>query len=204
MFGPDVASVRIDDLDRACITYALTITDGHKRVLDIGSGKSRLAVILALMNFNVTAYDREDYFRYFKQTKLVTFVQKDMRDIVHSDIEKGVEIIIAQRVLHHIPFIDAQKVLTVLSSKLVSGGEMFISLSGLESELGNGYVDANKEVTQRYVKISEDNQNKFSMSDKVCLYTKGDVEKLLEPLPITIEKIWQSKFGNIKVIARRD
>jgi hypothetical protein len=79
---------------------------------------------------------------------------------------------------------------------------LFISVSGIESELGNGYEDKDKPIQYRFCQLSRKMRNKHKILLPVCLYNINEFEGLLIKCKYKIEDIYQSDFGNIKAIAK--
>ena len=88
--------------------------------------------------------------------------------------------------------------------RLAPGGGLFLSLSGLESALGETYTALDQPLTQRWGSLGETEQEKFAITQKLCLYTPSEVESLLSSLKdFRPEGLWVSEFGNIKAYGRK-
>lgn len=198
-YGIDIASYRLDDLDRAALHFALDYK-GRKVAVDIGCGEGRVAKLLALIGFEVYAYDLLDMQEHFAGWDTIHFIQDDVRN-VEASLPSGVVVAVAQRTLHHIPYKDAQNILRHLSRAMQREGRLYLSLSGLHSKLAEGYEDADKSVEERFGEVGVLGKEIYRISDKVCLYTREDAGKLLETSGWEAERIWESDFGNIKSVS---
>jgi hypothetical protein len=80
--------------------------------------------------------------------------------------------------------------------------KLFISVSGLGSELGNDYKGKHKQVEYRFCELDSKMAVKHKILSPVCLYYLEEFKNLLLTCNYTIEKIYESEFGNIKAVAR--
>jgi len=206
-YGIDIAKGRVDDLDKDTIRFA-TSYKGRKVAVDIGSGQSRLSVILALLGFEVWCYDIEDHSKYFatleKELDLkgrVHFMQVDISTLSYSDLPSDIVIAVSQRTLHHLPNADAKSMLEKLYSKTIIGGRLYVSLSGLGSKLADDYKCANSPVADRFCEVGEVGKEVYSIGSKVCLYSKEEAQSLVEECKFVVSEINESDFGNIKIEA---
>ena len=80
---------------------------------------------------------------------------------------------------------------------------MFISASGVESELGVAYSGFQQDVTKRFHRLSTEMATKHGIKEPVCLYHKHEIEELLEYTGFEIQRSWLSEFGNVKIVGKR-
>ncbi len=80
------------------------------------------------------------------------------------------------------------------------GSKLFISASGLYSELSEGYKDKEAPLEERYCKLDTKIAEKHHIKEPVCLYSEEDIKTLVEQFEFIPEEIWSSSFGNIKAI----
>lgn len=205
-YGMDIAANRLDDLDKAALRFALDYR-GRKIAVDLGCGEGRVAKLLALMGYEVWAYDIRDMSEHFALWEHIHFTQCDIRNICNPHTEtalpSGVVIAVAQRILHHIPYNNALYIVRHLRGAMSDEGRLYLALSGLHSKLADGYTDAHKPVDERYGEVGELGKDVYAITDKVCLYDTHDAQKLLHEAGFTIDKHWESAFGNIKTISHR-
>lgn len=204
--GVDVASQRLDDLDKAAIELieALVLAGAKSvAVADYGCGRGGWAKAAA-ESTNVAlvdAIDQEDFAREFSGTA-VSFRQADLaRDLAGR--REQYDCILCQRTIHYLRWPDALNVCRLFNQALRKGGWLFISASGLGSELGDGYPAAARRPEERFAKLSEENQRKHGIKQPVCLYTVDELAELLMLSEFQIDEAWASAFGNIKIIARK-
>jgi SAM-dependent methyltransferase len=114
----------------------------------------------------------------------------------------GFDIIICQRAIHYLPFVEAVSVVTEMKNLLSPGGRVYLSASGIYSELGDGYSAREDVLKDRYAELSPAMRDKHDIHGKVCLYSEADLTALLHAGGLVPEKIFSSKFGNIKAVAR--
>ena len=94
--------------------------------------------------------------------------------------------------------------MTKLRQALADDGKMFISCSGLESELGNGYEAKAVVPQERFGVLAADMQDKHQIKQPVCLYTQDEFAQMLGEAGWRIDTIYASAFGNIKAIASKE
>jgi hypothetical protein len=85
---------------------------------------------------------------------------------------------------------------------LRAGGTIFLSVSGIDSELSLAYGGARDPVEKRWVFLGEEMSAKHGIHHSVCLYSLPDFQKLLVDSGFIILKAWVSDFGNIKLMGK--
>jgi len=207
--GIDIAKGRVDDLDKEVIRFALEYK-GRKVAVDIGSGQSRLSHILALLGFEVWMYDIENHEKYCatleKSSGLggrLHFKQIDIAGISYTDLPDDIVIAVSQRTLHHVPHQAAKNILEKVSSKMITGGKLFVSVSSTESKFVGNYDCADFPVENRFCRVVG-SDDFYAIDTPVCLYEQKEVTDMLEGAGLIIDKIYKSAFGNIKAIASKD
>lgn len=206
-FGVDIATQRADDLDLQCVAHIRDRVAGGSvvRALDLASGPGGQALRMAKAGAQVMAIDVNHYGTLIReaahQEKLeIMFSKQDMR----GDWWRGLEpfdVIICQRAIHYLPWHEACAVLVNIRHVLAPTGKLYLSASGLLSELGDGYQHHATDITQRFTPLSETMSAKHSIEGPVCLYTQSDMARLLESSGYHIESLFASPFGNIKAVA---
>jgi len=109
-------------------------------------------------------------------------------------------VIVAQRFIHYLPFSEAVDVVKLFKSALLPDGKLYLSASGLQSELGRNYNGAIA-LASRFSELWQPMADKHGIHGKVCLYEEEDMRTLLQASGMSAEKVYTSPFGNIKVIA---
>ncbi len=210
--GIDVGSYRVSSLGKEALRFALSGVSPSKVYVEIGPGKGRLAVIFALLSFRCHLYDSDPSLiehyrsltRCFGVEGQLFFNLQDVRTLRYRDLPEGIGVFVAERVLHHLKFSESVRVLKILRNRMLPGGRVFLSLSGLNSPIGKGYPHANLPVEERYSSLSPDVANKFKITGKVCLYTPEDVRRLMEEVGGFREVIVRlTDFGNVMTVYER-
>ena len=80
---------------------------------------------------------------------------------------------------------------------------LFVSASGLTSELGVGYLHAEHPVEQRFAPLADEMQAKHGVREPVCLYTEQELERLVTMHGFGAVRLWTSPFGNVKGVFER-
>ena len=86
---------------------------------------------------------------------------------------------------------------------MAAGGRIYLSASGLDSELGQEYSGAGMAVERRYTPLSEVMRAKHAIHGAVCLYRQHELGEMIRSAGLVVEKLFASPFGNIKAVAKR-
>ncbi len=207
--GADISSQRMDDLDRKCIEYALKLGTESSFSVDIGCGLGIQGVRLAVIGIDTLLIDIlnvsetvESLSRLLGVNNLKLLL-KDARDITPDDFPKSPNIVISQRFIHYLRFGEAQSLISTISQTMQPKARLYISASGLHSELGDGYKDKETPIEHRYCELDSGMAKKHQIKEPVCLYSENDIQTLIEPFGFLPIEIWSSSFGNIKAIFER-
>jgi hypothetical protein len=106
--------------------------------------------------------------------------------------------VLFQRALHYLTYEEALTVLEYLYQK--TSDRLFVSVTGLSSAIGDGYIDAQKKIEDRYCALGPLQSELFSITEPVCLYKKDEFVTLLEESGWAVDECWESAFGNIKAV----
>ncbi len=208
-YGVDIAVRRADDLDRKALTWVQQEVqkDTVPNVFDLGCGAGGLSVRLANVGARVTGIDITDYQEDFdilqKQNNLTNarlrFYQADIRNISTIIYDSGViDGCVIQRVLHYLTYKDAVRVLRELKS--IGIKKIFVSVTGIESDIGRSYTDTDRPIEHRFGTLPPKDMEMFNINQPVCLYTPEEFMMLLQDSGWEIEECWISAFGNIKAV----
>lgn len=208
-YGVDVNKTRLDDLDRVILRDSLSEPFNKKTVCNMGCGESSLSVALCGIGHFVYNYDRRDLHDFFALTSELfqrqKFTQINISDIKKHNIPQRIDVVVFQRVLHYVPYSQAQNILRLVSHNTTPEGKIYISLSGLDSEIGQEYTAGQVPIESRMGTITSNNQDNFNITEKICLYSKEEAQQLIESIAgLRIQKIWVSQFGNIKIIIEKN
>lgn len=217
--GIDVASQREDDLDRfASERIRLLSSERQPVALDVACGAGGQALRMALAGARVIAIDVAPLGEIFQEAMrkaseqagrgglAAEFFWWDMRKLPDSpagSLEDKVDVIVCQRAIHYFPHEEAVTTVSAMARCLVAGGQLYISASGLDSELSKDYAAANELLSGRFAPLSMAMAKKHGIYHPVCLYSISDMEQLLRSAGLEPRSIFESSFGNIKAIARK-
>ena len=205
-FGFDVAIHRADDLDRLMIGDISRMK--RPVILDLGCGAGGQSVRLAQAGARVTAIDIVDYSSQFAEHQqlfqleesALTYIQGNIADFTLLTIGKTFDACCLQRTLHYLAYDDALELLTSLKKPLE--GRLYVSVTGLDSEIGSRYADKQKPIESRFCRLEADAARTFFITEPICLYTKAEFTELLIAAGWSVEKVWTSAFGNVKAICQ--
>ena len=181
-----------------------------KRVaIDLGCGLGAQGIRFSMLGCKAVLYDlvdvglRIERIRQSLAIQNLEFRQIDLRLATQEDFPAVVGVAYSQRFIHHLRFDEASRLLAMLALRLCTGARLFISASGLGSELGAGYAHFSTPVEQRFAPLAIAMQEKHSMREAVCLYTVAELEQLVVAHGFTAIRTWASPFGNIKGVFER-
>lgn len=210
--GIDVASQRADDLDERCLAFLdarfAQNPTARPTALDLACGQGGQALRMAARGAIVTAVDLCDQGptiqrgaaeRHVWQPPL--FVQADLCALPRSIPGAPFDAIVCQRALHYVPHAEAVVALSGWPQTLKPGGRVFLSVSGLGSELGRGYLHRDRPIAERWVPLAPDMAERHDIRPPVCLYEPMDLVDLLHAAGFGIAEVFRSAFGNVKAVA---
>ncbi len=201
--GIDVATQRADDLDRKAIDRCMQLVarGDIPTAWDLACGAGGQARRMVDAGAHVLASDIVD-FSSIADTNL-KFSQVDMLQLTPETLpgQAPFDVVVCQRALHYLTAAQAFKALAAIRSSLASDGRLYISVSGLHSELGHEYVGAQKPASERFALLSEAMQEKHSIRSPVCLYAPAEFEALLHMAGFSVVELFTSPFGNVKAVA---
>ncbi len=226
--GVDVASQRADwmDLD-ACeqITRLCQSTEPNTnqesgpaktevRALDIGCGLGGQVFRMAKAGACSVGIDNASFdtdLRMIEADRTIAngsieFHQQNLMllPLVGKTIRKNhFDVVICQRVIHYLKYSLAEKALEKIGSVLKPGGVLYLSASGLDSELANGYPASIQPIRKRFAKLGRFMAKHHQILSPVCLYTLEELEALVRSAGFGVTRSGVSPFGNIKVAARK-
>jgi 2-polyprenyl-3-methyl-5-hydroxy-6-metoxy-1,4-benzoquinol methylase len=210
--GIDVAIQRQDYLDGSAVKRIKNLIGQPQgtvvRALDAACAGGGQALRMARAGAVVTAVDLHDYGADLLNAAAeegltgIEFMQADLR---HADLYGKLgqfDVIIAQRFIHYLPFSEAVEVVKLFARALLPDGKLYLSASGLRSELGRNY-SGETALAKRFSELWRPMAEKHGIHGKVCLYEEQDMRALLGAGGMVPEKVYASPFGNIKCIACR-
>lgn len=208
--GVDVASQRADDLDLMAVEHILALSGATRAAfaLDVGCGHGGQVARMVKAGASVIAMDAQDYrlelAKSLARENMPSFRCFFVRSGVESEPVIGpVDVVMCQRMIHYLDHAAALKALSWLHRISVSGGRMFLSASGLDSELGDSYSARDIPVDRRFAHLSPEMAEKHSILQPVCLYRPEELVDLATKAGWVAEEVFTSPFGNVKLMAKK-
>lgn len=207
--GADIASQWIDELDLETIRFLVSPKLPKRVALDLGCGLGMQGIRFATLGCSAVLYDIVDIGERIQEVKRMLGLEKlefrrvDLRQATPEDFPPQVGVVYSQRFIHHLRFEEASALLAILSARLCARARLFISASGLGSELAVEYAHAAHAVEERFAPLAAPMQAKHAIGGPVCLYTTAELERLVLPHGLRSIRVWTSPFGNVKGVFER-
>jgi SAM-dependent methyltransferase len=207
--GVDISSQWTDELDLEALRFVVSSKIPKRVALDLGCGVGTQGIRFAVLGCRSVLYDVVDIGERVERVKQALGIQAlefrnlDLRQAVPEDFPAQTGVAYSQRFIHYLRFEEASRLLAVLASRLCPGARLFISASGMQSELAAGYAHATQPVEERFAPLAEPMQAKHRVREPVCLYTKEELERLVLGQGFTAIRTWTSPFGNVKGVFER-
>lgn len=207
--GIDIASQRADDLDLMAVDQVRDLASRQRPAfaLDAGCGHGGQSARLAKAGANVLAIDIEDY-----QAQVVELMRREgietgfdfrLTSVMDKPELGPFDVIMCQRMIHYLRYADAKEALAWFLHVSRADARLFISASGMDSELGDGYAGKTTPPHARFFTLAPAMAGKHSIHPPVCLYRKDELEALVSDAGWAVEKAFLSPFGNVKMVARK-
>lgn len=209
-FGIDVASQRADALDEKALAFLASLREksGGVSALDLACGLGGQSRRMASLGVCVAAVDQQDQPTLSPDALAcqgvppsLRFVCADMRHLPKDLPFAPYDAICCQRALHYLPYPAARSLLTSLKSIMKDHARLFVSVSGLPSELRHGYAHADLPVAERFAPLGAEMAARHGIGSSVCLYEAQDLVDLLHEAGYGVQDVGVSPFGNIKAVA---
>jgi SAM-dependent methyltransferase len=218
--GADISMQRPDDLDLLSISECAALYEqGTKPViLDLGSGRGAQCIRLLNAGADIgIACDLTDFSEEFEKIPVqnrkgqnakrkfltTSFASEKLtNDLMQLTNNVKFDIIVFQRAIHYLNYKEAQSCLAQVSQLLSTNGKLYLSASGLNSELAENYKGTTDPIYNRFDFLSEKMKNKHGIYNPVCLYKSDELINLCQDLGFNVIKAFESTFGNIKIVAQ--
>lgn len=204
-YGQDIAATRWDRLDVACVRDAAlrrwgesVVPDYAPLVVDLGCGHGLMALTLRDLGCDVIAC-APMLPQALKEALGANAIQSSAA--VAWESMAAPDILYSQWTLHYLPYHEAVRIIATLTRK--PGASAYISLAGYNSELRYNYPHVQRPVTERFAHLAPEPRIATHISAPLCLYDWGDAAQLSDETGLAITDMWESPFGNVKLIAKR-
>lgn len=207
--GADIASQRMDELDEAALRFALDWNDEPVTALDLGCGMGVQGLRFSLTGVDTTLVDildiseRVEALNELFDIGDLRFLERDVRELTAADVPANLKLVYSQRFVHYLTWDETHELFELLAENVQPGGRLFVSASGLNTELGEGYPDRDAPPERRFSELAPAVAEKHDIREKVCLYEREDMRRLLTETGFRVKSISTSGFGNVKAIAER-
>lgn len=207
--GTDIASQWTDELDLEALRFVVSPKIPKRVALDLGCGLGTQGIRFAVLGCRSFLYDivdigeRIERIRQALDITVLEFRKLDLRQATPEDFPADAGVAYSQRFIHYLRFDEASRLLQSLAGRLCTKARLFLSASGLGSELGAGYAHARAPVEHRFAPLAGAMQAKHGVREPVCLYTKEELEQLVVAHGFAAVRTWTTPFGNVKGVFER-
>jgi len=207
--GADIAAQWVDELDLETLRFVVSPKIPKRVAVDLGCGLGVQGTRLAVLGCKAVLYDVVDIGERIERIKRaldiqnLEFKQIDLRQALPEDLPIDIGVAYSQRFIHYLRFAEASRLLAMLAGRLCAKARLFISASGLGSELGVGYSDSVSAIEQRFAPLASEMQAKHRIREPVCLYSIEDLERLVLAHGFATIRTWNTPFGNVKGVFER-
>lgn len=184
--------------------------DRQVSVMIYPAGRCELAAQFARMGAQVTIVDDASRQQEIEGRLLSAGLRDEIRfcaatpqDLPEDIPGQAFDIIIVRRGLCKFHYDEARRIVRQLLLKLKIGGKLYLSILGMHSELGDGYLAGDLPVENRYAELSPAMVSKYDIKGPVCLYTERNLFMLLLEAGGSVLRTLTTTYGNVKGVAVR-
>jgi cyclopropane fatty-acyl-phospholipid synthase-like methyltransferase len=140
---------------------------------------------MALFQKDIYFYDLKIDFKLkiFKKLfalKKLHLKKKNLKNVDYKDFPKNIDFVYSARFLHYLTYEEAEDLFRKFSKNMKKNGKVFITVSGINSDIGKDYSCKKNEISKRNCFLSKSNQKRFEIKEKVTLYKKDELENLIK------------------------
>ena len=207
--GADIAAQWVDELDLETLRFVVSPKIPKRVALDLGCGVGVQGIRFAVLGCKSVLYDVVDIGDRIERIKQalgiqnLEFRQIDLRQATPEDFPTDIGVAYSQRFIHHLRFDEASHLLGMLAGLLCAKARLFVSASGLGSELGAGYAGTGVAVEHRFAPLASEMQAKHGIREADCLYAIEELERLVLAHGFGTIRTWTTPFGNVKGVFER-
>lgn len=207
--GIDVAAQRADALDEAAIARIREIVhEGcQPSAVDLGCGSGGQVARMCAAGARVLGVDISDQAAtVLSAGPTATFLRMDLSMLEASEEPlpgAPFDVVVSQRTIHYLPHPVALHMITAIGQRhMRQNGRLYLSASGMLSELADGYQHRASAIGDRFHPLSPAMVEKHGICGPVCLYTPQELADLVSAAGFEVLDVSASAFGNAKVMAR--
>ncbi len=207
--GADIAAQWVDELDLETLRFVVSPKIPKRVAVDLGCGLGVQGIRFGVLGCKAVLYDVVDISERIERIKQalgiqnLEFRQIDLRQAAPEDFPADIGVVYSQRFIHHLRFEEAWRLLEMLAGRLCARARLFVSASGLGSELGAGYAHLANAIEHRFAPLANEMQAKHGIREAVCLYAPEELERLVVAHGFVTVRTWTTPFGNVKGVFER-
>jgi len=199
-YGVDVSAKRADELEKRLLMVVQERVRAGEQVclLDLGCGAGGAAARLADVGATVTGVDIHDFSSDWSNLR-GHFIQGNLQQLTTMLAGQQFDYCLCNRTMHYLPYAEAAKVLVELRGLVRE--ELYISFSGITSELAHEYDVRGHSVETRHAKLSAASQETFGIAAPITLYSEAEAIALMHGSGWKVTWSRTTDFGNALVVA---
>lgn len=180
------------------------------RGLVIPAGICDLVPAMAKLDCKVTAADEPALEKAIQGRALaagvadnVNFFPSHLHQLPEVVTDQPFDLVVCRRGLCSVPYDEARTLIHRLLLQLKIGGKLYVSLLGLNSELGDDYPGREQLLADRFCLLAPEMAAKYEIHRPVCLYSERNLFSLLLESGASVLRTFTSTHGNVKGVAVR-
>lgn len=178
--------------------------------LVIPAASTDLTIAMAKLECKVTAADKPEFEGSIRGRILaagmqdsVHFIACDLAAMREPFPGEPFDVAVCRRGLCDLPYGEARRVVRHLLLQLKIGGKLYLSILGLNSELGDEYPGFDVPLEDRFCALAPAMAKRYELNHPVCLYSERNLFTLLLESGASVLRTFTSTHGNVKAVAVR-